>query len=295
MEGPPLAAVFAAACASPVAATDALDGRLRALHASTVAGLPFSVTPEELAAGLARVDGLRDALVAGNEVAPEAAAEVALAAALARGDAKAFACFESRYIDGLGAALSRMKLDADALDEVRQAVREKLLLPGEDGAAPRVVAYVGEGRLEGLVRVAATRAALDLVRRERRAVATDVDLLDAATEHDPGLDALKRRAQGVFREVFEAAVRGLDARGRTLLRLHLLGGVTLERLAAMHNVHRATVVRWLAAAREDVLKATRAGMRGRMALTEAELDALMGAVQSRIDLSVERLLRSQEG
>jgi RNA polymerase sigma-70 factor, ECF subfamily len=71
----------------------------------------------------------------------------------------------------------------------------------------------------------------------------------------------------------EAASR----RDRDLLRLHFLGGVTLEQLAQMYGVHRATVVRSLAAARQA-----------------DELDEMFDLVASRVELSIERLLASVE-
>lgn len=296
MEATALVETFLAACGDGAVATEGLGARLLDVTRGAAGRLPFAVDARALAAALAGKPALREAVTSGAEVPAAAVDELAFAGAAARGDPRAFAWFDARYVAPLPAALAHMRLGADVLDEVQQRVREKLLLPGEGGAAPRVAGYAGDGRLEGLVRVAATRAALDRVRAARREVPADDGLLDAAIAGgDPSLDALKARARGAFRESFEAAVRSLGARERTLLRLHLLGGVTLERLAAMHGVHRATVVRWIAAAREDVLKATRAGMRARMALTDAELDALMGAAQSRLDLSVERLLRSQEG
>jgi RNA polymerase sigma-70 factor (ECF subfamily) len=103
---------------------------------------------------------------------------------------------------------------------------------------------------------------------------------------------LKGRARDAFREAFERGVMSLTARDRNLLRLHLLGGVTLEKLAAMYDVHRATIVRWLAAARAAVLEETRRGLGAELGLGASELESLMVAVQSRLDVSVERMLAS---
>jgi RNA polymerase sigma-70 factor (ECF subfamily) len=76
--------------------------------------------------------------------------------------------------------------------------------------------------------------------------------------------------------------------------LHFLGGVTLEQLAQMYDVHRATVVRWLSAAREAVFAATRAHVAEKIAAPESELDEMFDLVKSRVELSVERLLASVE-
>jgi RNA polymerase sigma-70 factor (ECF subfamily) len=90
------------------------------------------------------------------------------------------------------------------------------------------------------------------------------------------------------------AVGQLERRDRNLLRLHLLGGVTLEQLAQMYGVHRATVVRWLAAARSALFDATRAHVARSLGAPAEELDQMFDLVRSRVELSVERLLASVE-
>jgi RNA polymerase sigma-70 factor (ECF subfamily) len=86
----------------------------------------------------------------------------------------------------------------------------------------------------------------------------------------------------------------MPRRDRNLLRLHFLGGVTLEQLAQMYGVHRATVVRWLAAAREAVLAATRDHVAHAIGAPASELDEMFSLVKSRVELSVERMLASVE-
>jgi RNA polymerase sigma-70 factor, ECF subfamily len=62
----------------------------------------------------------------------------------------------------------------------------------------------------------------------------------------------------------------------------------------MYNVHRATVVRWLAAARDGVFAATREHVAKQIAAPSNELDEMFDLVKSRVELSVERLLASVE-
>ena len=204
--------------------------------------------------------------------------------------------FERRYLTELDASLARLRLSASELDEVKQSVRTKLLV--RDGEAPlRIEEYAGRGRLRGLLQVIATREALSRFRRTgRETVLDDRRMADPAVERwDPGLELLKGRAREAFRDAFEHAVRALEARERNLLRLHLLGGVTLERLATIYGVHRATIVRWLGAAREQVLSHTRAELGRTLGIDGGELESVMNAARSRLDLSVERLFGSTAG
>lgn len=222
--------------------------------------------------------------------------ELFLVAALRARLSAAEHAFEQRYLAPLASTLGRMGLSPSELDEVKQRVRAKLLV--RDGQGPMSVEeYAGRGRLSGLLAVVATREALDGLRKNKREVPiTDDALADpAAAPWDPGLEMLKGRARDAFRAAFEAAVRSLEPRERNLLRLHLLGGVTLEQLAKVYGVHRATVVRWLAAARENVLSTTRREVGHALDLRGDELESVMNAARSRLDLSVERMLRSAPG
>ena len=232
------------------------------------------------------------AALASDEI--EALSELYLAAALRDHHAAAAVHFDARYLEPLGARLSRMGLSAAELDEVKQRTREKLLV-GVEGSPLKIEEYAGRGRLAGLVQVVATREALSAFRKTKRErPLDDGELADPVAERwDPGMEMLKGRTREAFREAFEHAVRALEPRERNLLRLHLVGGVTLEQLAKFYSVHRATVVRWLAAARASVLDRTKSELGEKLGFGGSELESVMNDVQSRLDLSVERLLQSR--
>jgi RNA polymerase sigma-70 factor (ECF subfamily) len=225
---------------------------------------------------------------ASTAASDEPLTELCLAFALRERVPEASAIFETRYLEPLGTRLARLSLQPAELDEVKQRTREKLLVATETGAL-RIEEYAGQGRLAGLIQVVATREALSLFRAGRREAPLPEDAL-IGVELDPGLEMLKGKAREAFRVAFEEAVRSLEPRERNLLRLHLLGGVTLEQLAKLHSVHRATVVRWLAAAREQVLARTRSAMGEALGIAGQELESVMGVIQSRLDVSVERVL-----
>ncbi len=216
-------------------------------------------------------------------------AEVHLAIACARGDAAAIAAFDRAYLDVVRGALAGMKLAAATVEDVKSGVRDKLLL-AEGERPPRIVEYAGCGRLRGLVQVSASRMAIDRLRLEEREAELPVREMAAAGNLE--LSLIKAQYRAAFVDGFAKAVATASRRDRNLLRLHFLGGVTLEQLATMYGVHRATVVRWLAAAREAVFGATRAHVAETIGAPEDELDEMFDLVRSRVELSVERLLAS---
>jgi RNA polymerase sigma-70 factor (ECF subfamily) len=268
---------------------DVAEATLAALCAEAAAAWPgVTVAPEAMIAALA------DKL-AGDDPAPltaAAASELYLAIACARGDRAAIAAFDRAYLDVVPHALAGMRLAAATVDDVRSLVRDKLLI-GDGDRPPRILDYAGRGRLRGLVQVTATRAAIDRLRVEQREAELPDDRQLAATG-DLELSLIKAQYRDAFVAGFAAAVATLERRDRTLLRLHLLGGVTLEQLAQMYGVHRATVVRWLAAARGALLDATRAHVANTLGAPSDELDEMFELVRSRIELSVDRLLASVE-
>lgn len=260
---------------------------LAALHAEAVAAWPaFTV---ELAAFVAAFE----AKLAAEDPPPltaAGAAELYLALGCAAGDPAAITAFDREYLSIVATALAGMKLPAATIEDVRSTVRDKLLL--SDGKPARIIDYAGRGRLKGLIQVTATRTAIDRIRHEAKEAELPARELAAPTNVE--LSLIKAQYREAFMAGFTRAVAAASRRDRNLLRLHFLGGVTLEQLAQMYGVHRATVVRWLAAARETVFGATRDHVAETIGAPTEELDEMFELVRSRVELSVERLLASVE-
>jgi RNA polymerase sigma-70 factor (ECF subfamily) len=74
------------------------------------------------------------------------------------------------------------------------------------------------------------------------------------------------------------------------LRHATIDGLTLDQIAATYQVHRATVARTLASARQKLLETTRAGVIANLGIVSAELDSAIKLLDSQIDLSLSRVL-----
>ncbi len=222
---------------------------------------------------------------------PERWAELYLACGCAAADRRALERFETVYVAVVPAAVRRFDLDGGDVDEVRQAVRQRLLLT--DDGAPRLLRYAGRGSLRGLVRITATRIAIDLLRsRQGPAAAMDSDdlLRLPVGADDPELAAIKAEFRSEFRMAFEHAMASLTARQRTVLRLHLIDGVPLQKLATSYGANRSTVVRWIAAAKAELLRSTLRSLSELTSSREAEMQSFIRLIRSRMDLSVRRVL-----
>jgi RNA polymerase sigma-70 factor, ECF subfamily len=223
--------------------------------------------------------------------------EVFLACACALGDSTAIAAFERAYFGVIPAALSRLALGRDEIAEIEQILRVRLFVtdPDSETAMPRIVAYAGQGQLGGLLRVAAVRAGLNMLRDRGRLDQGDDDGLEQVpiAADNPELAKLKAQHRVAFKAAFEEAVATLAPRERSLLDLSIVKRLGIDRIGAIYGVHRATAARWVTSARDNLSRAVQRILATRLGTRGGELENLLPLVESQIELSLERLLRSR--
>ena len=216
--------------------------------------------------------------------------EVYLALACARGDHKAFKCFERMYFDQICPALAKFHLSPYALDEVKQVVRCKLFIDQGDGTP--IVKYAGTGQLAGLVRVAAVRAALNHLEKhanQREVLSSTSHRLD---NRDPELLLLKKSERAAFKALFREAVEQLSYEQRALIRLKFVKNLSIDEIATLQRVHRATAARRVQRAHKQLVATTQRLIVDRWQLSESEMLSMGTLIESQLSLSLARLLRS---
>jgi RNA polymerase sigma-70 factor (ECF subfamily) len=221
-------------------------------------------------------------------------ADLYLACACQQGDVHAFDAFDQRCLRRLDPVLGKMGIGGDATAEVKQDIRSRVLA-GVGGRA-LIGDFTGRGDLRGWVRVMAVRLALQLQRRGRREapLEDDDDLLhQLVAPGSPESDQLKGIYRQEFKRAFEAALRALPGRERTLLRQHHIDGLTIDEIGALYRVHRSTAARLLVRARELVLEATRAQLMSRFDVTPRDLDSILRMIRSQIEVSLHALVRAR--
>ncbi len=210
-----------------------------------------------------------------------------LACAAGQGDANAVAIIDERFVCRLEARIRRLGSGA-ATSDVLQSIRERLFA----GARPRLRSYNAVGPLEQWIKVVAIRIAIDLHRARPSGGATEVPLEIDAAGHNP--DACTVLAKAQLKKAFEEALRteltSLGKRDRTVLRLHVVEGVSIEKIAAAYGVHRVTVARWIWTAGEVVLEGLRRHFESRYGIVPSECDSMAHLVRSNLSLDLPRLL-----
>jgi len=219
------------------------------------------------------------------------ASDLYLACAAGNGQATAITLLERQCFATLPPILERMGLARDDVAEVQQIVRQLLLVP-RPRAAPAILQFSGSGDLCSWVRVIATREAVRLVRRRREAPADDDRLFDrlGAPTRSPEALVSEARYRGELKAAFAGALGALTKRERTLLRQHYIDELTLDQIAIIYRVHRATVARWLAKARDALVARTVKALGSQLRVGRAEIDSILCLVRTNLDLSLPRVL-----
>ncbi|MGH1348419.1 MAG: hypothetical protein ACRBN8_43100 [Nannocystales bacterium] len=210
-----------------------------------------------------------------------------LALACVLGDRDALSVFERELMSELPATLFRAGVQDAHLDDVQQQLRERLLVSTADSPA-RLLSYSGKGPLGAWVRVCGARAGVDHCRARRPAEDTPTRIFEQLAAFDPDLETLlvSDDLRGRVRAAFSAALASLPTRLANTLRYRVLDGLASNEIAKIHEVHRASVDRWLLTAKEHVLSGVQRRIMNELGLDRARARSAIGAVVSQLDLSL---------
>jgi RNA polymerase sigma-70 factor (ECF subfamily) len=225
-----------------------------------------------------------------EQVAKLRADHLYLAIACADGDETAVRRLDADFLDEVDQCAARLRALPDQATEARGHLR-RILFVSEPGRPAATRSYSGKGDLRSYVRVIATRELIRMINKGRREVGVEDDVLDLLSPAgDPELVYLRDHYRADVDAAMRAALIGLTEQPRALLRYHLIDGWSIDRIGALYGVHRATAARWLTAAREELGDAIRTELARRLTISVDEVDSIVRLVQSRIDVSLARLL-----
>ena len=218
-----------------------------------------------------------------------------LAGAICESVAGATSAFEGGFRSYIEVAIARVDSRRHAIDDTTQRVLE-LVLFGTETRAAAIAGYAGRGTMQGWLRLIARREAIRALSSERGQPLEDEVMLELiAPEADPELALVKSSAASVLRAALLDAIAGLARDRRTILRLSVLDGLSIDQIAPLYQIHRGTVARRLETTRRKLLEATRCHLKERLDLETLEVDSLIGFARSQLDLCLEEALASSSG
>jgi RNA polymerase sigma-70 factor (ECF subfamily) len=124
----------------------------------------------------------------------------------------------------------------------------------------------------------------DVQARAHEEIAAEARLVSA----DPELEAIKERYREPFQKAFQAALASLEPRDKAVYRMHLVEGLTLQRIGKAYNVHHTTVLRWLEAAHQRVLDEMKRELRASLDIPAEEFESLVNILVSQLNMSISR-------
>lgn len=216
------------------------------------------------------------------------AADLYLAFACGIGAPGAIEAFDRAYANVAARVLEKRRITPDVADDVMQAIRERLFV----GDRPKIFEYAGTGPLKSWVSTTIATSALmshrAASRRREEPEPEEAELL--ARDAGPELRYMKERYKHELQGIIEGALSRLGARERTLLRLHLVERLSIDRIGTMYRVDRSTAARWINSARAQLIEIARSDARERLRLNASECESIAALVQSEIHVSIARLL-----
>ncbi len=176
----------------------------------------------------------------------------------------------------------------DLAEDVVQDVLQKLVV-GTPDKPGTLTSYKGRSKLDRWLRSVTVRAAISASRKSSQKAGTEDDevlMQVPAVDDDPELALLKESSGEMVETALRESLRELDSETRLVLQQHLIDGLTIDQLASIYRIHRATAARRIAKAREALLSATRHKLRSAIQMTGGDLDSLINFAQSRVKLSL---------
>jgi RNA polymerase sigma-70 factor (ECF subfamily) len=215
-------------------------------------------------------------------------ADLWLACACTNGAEHAARAFERQYRTAIENAVARV--DRRLVDEATQRVFTSLLVSAGDRPGG-IARYGGRSALSTWLATVAARTTIKLRGRfAARPCDRLCELAHGADSDQPDLLLARARYGRELDASLRTAIAALVSRERLLLRLHHVDGWSIDRVAALYRVSRATTARWLAAARKALYEATKRDLRARLSVTSREADSLAALVVGDVELSLGRLL-----
>jgi RNA polymerase sigma-70 factor (ECF subfamily) len=253
----------------------------RALYELGAAAWPeLALTEAAFSAHLQRLERER-----GPGQSPRYPADLFLACACAEGVAGALRAFETKLGPEIDAMLRRFSAERDTRDELCQCVRTRLFA---HPSGAKIAKYAGTSPLVYWVRLIASRTARNLYRGRANQAnpARDAAVYEAIASRDVEGTLMKAELTPLLKTAFAEAFDALEEHERTVLRWTVVNGLTIDALAGLLRVHRATAARRAAAARERLASLTRARVAERAGLS---LESALRVVESQLELSVSRV------
>lgn len=199
---------------------------------------------------------------------------------------------EQDHFDRIARRLQRSQTPPAIIDDILQELRCRLVEMQSTDFSGR--AYSGRGSLGGWLFIAAIRIAERRVNHRRQELPESATGLlgkeRLAMAVDPEMEHLMQSYKTTFEDAMRSALAAMSSRERNLLRYHFVERLSIDRLAELYKVHRATAARWIVRAQQHLAEETRARFAAQIPVAADSMPRLLAMVRSKLDLSLSAVL-----
>ncbi len=214
--------------------------------------------------------------------------DLGLAFACARGNEVAARHFEKTWMPVAEKSLKKAGLDGTVTDDVLSWLRAELFARDQ---GPLFDTYTGRSDLGGWLRAIVVHEGVRRSKKQRREVTPEA--IAEIPVPDIELTALRGAYGPQFTEAISNVFASLTVEQRNVLRQSFLDGLSIDVLAKLYGVHRATAARRVQAARQALVDGVRAHLKEQLKLGDSSIDELI--TLGNLNESLSGLLRKTRG
>lgn len=192
--------------------------------------------------------------------------------------------------------LNRMAVPPPDIAEVLQELRCSLLDLQNPASVGR--GYAGRGSLGGWLFVAAIRIAERQRSRAHQEI-SESELRSSMQNQlllavDPEMEHLLHSYKAAFEVAVQEGLAALPVRERNLLRYYFLERLSIDRLAEIYKIHRATAARWVQHAQKHLADEIYGRFAAQIPIDAESMPRLLELIRSKLNLSLSEALHQAE-
>ncbi|CAN5343618.1 hypothetical protein BH10ACI3_BH10ACI3_20710 [soil metagenome] len=233
--------------------------------------------------------------------------DLCLIIACERGDEKAWEDLVANFDSTVKSAARKISSNNEDAEDLASSIWAELygLRVDADGNKKSKLAYYsGKGSLAGWLRAVVSQLAVDQFRKQSKFVQIEEDRefenlaneasqgennhFGAHTENPEDLLTEKQTESDVS-EALSAAIAGLEAEDRLILKLYYFDDLKLKDIAATFGYHEATASRKLTRVQTEIRKGVEKGLRERHGWTDSEVKRHLSETAASLGINLETM------
>lgn len=236
--------------------------------------------------------------------------DLCLVIACERGDEKAWEDLVANFDPTVRSAARKISANSEDAEDLASSIWAELYglrQDAEGNKKSKLAYYSGRGSLAGWLRAVVSQLAVDQFRKQSKFVQVEEtrefeNLANEAAERtnnnhnhlvshaeDPEELLSDKRSTADVSTALKAAIEGLEAEDKLILKLYYFDDLKLKDIAATFGYHEATASRRLVRVQADVRKAVERNLRDQKGWSETEVKRHLAETASKLGINVERM------